>query len=44
VGRGGRNEFTRLVRWLEDWMGREGVPTEGEVSAAFGMLRERREA
>jgi hypothetical protein len=44
VGRGGRSEFTRLVRWLEDWVGREGVPTEGEVAAAFGRLRERREA
>ncbi|KAF8583389.1 hypothetical protein K439DRAFT_1348666 [Ramaria rubella] len=33
-------EYSRLLTWLEEWLGTESVPDEGEVLEAFKFLRE----
>lgn len=38
------SEYERLVRWLKDWLGAGGIPSEQQLSVAFRKLaRERRD-
>lgn len=36
AGHGG--EYGKLIAWLEDWVGKENIPTDGEILEAFQYI------